>query len=551
MLRSLSIRNYLIVDRLDLEFGPGFTALTGETGAGKSILIGALSLVLGERADPGAVSAGRERAEIEAEIELAPDSDLMPWLAENDLAGDAGVCLLRRVIEAGGRSRGYVNGRAATLAQMREAGDRLIDIHGQHEHQLLLRADAQRHLLDQYADSVGLAGELATAYAEWRAARRHRIDAESHGEQRRIEREQMEWQAAELARLDVQSREWETISDEHQRLAHATSLIEGAQEALAAVADNEDAIATRLTQIAARIRDLAQFDKGLAEIVELLESSRIQIEEAQHGLRRYVGRIELDPGRLAEVERRMDAIHGAARRFRVTPQEIPELRARVSVRLEELNQAIDLSALAAREAEGEALYRKLAERLAAVRRRAAARLSKEVSGAMQQLAMQGGSLEIALHALAEPAAFGTEQAEFLVSGHAGVEPRPLARVASGGELSRVSLAIQVITSKVSGVRTMIFDEVDAGIGGRVAEIVGRMLQTLGASKQVLCVTHLPQVAARADRQYSVAKREASGIVTSEVRVLDAASRVEEIARMLGGAKITPVTRRHAEEMLGK
>jgi DNA repair protein RecN (Recombination protein N) len=551
MLRSLSIRNYLIVDRLNLEFGPGFTALTGETGAGKSILIGALSLVLGERADPGAVSAGRERAEIEAVFELAPDSDLIPWLAENDLVGDAGVCLVRRVIEAGGRSRGYVNGRAATLAQMREAGDRLIDIHGQHEHQLLLRADAQRHLLDQYADSVGLASELATAYAEWHAARRRRIDAESHGEQRRIEREQTEWQAAELTRLDVQAREWETISDEHQRLAHATSLIEGAQQALAAIADNEDAIATRLTQIAARIRDLAQFDKGLAEIVELLESSRIQIEEAEHGLRRYVGRIELDPGRLAEVERRMDAIHGAARRFRVTPQEIPELRARVSARLEELNQAIDLSALAAREAEGEALYRKFAERLAAVRRRAAARLSREVSGAMQQLAMLGGSLEIALHALAEPAAFGTEEAEFLVAGHAGVEPRPLARVASGGELSRVSLAIQVITSKVSGVRTMIFDEVDAGIGGRVAEIVGRMLQTLGASKQVLCVTHLPQVAARADRQYSVAKREASGIVTSEVRVLDAASRVEEIARMLGGAKITPVTRRHAEEMLGK
>jgi DNA repair protein RecN (Recombination protein N) len=551
MLRSLSIRNYLIVDRLNLEFGPGFTALTGETGAGKSILIGALSLVLGERADPGAVSAGRERAEIEAVFELAPDSDLIPWLAENDLVGDAGVCLVRRVIEAGGRSRGYVNGRAATLAQMREAGDRLIDIHGQHEHQLLLRADAQRHLLDQYADSVGLASELATAYAEWHAARRRRIDAESHGEQRRIEREQTEWQAAELTRLDVQAREWETISDEHQRLAHATSLIEGAQQALAAIADNEDAIATRLTQIAARIRDLAQFDKGLAEIVELLESSRIQIEEAEHGLRRYVGRIELDPGRLAEVERRMDAIHGAARRFRVTPQEIPELRARVSARLEELNQAIDLSALAAREAEGEALYRKFAERLAAVRRRAAARLSREVSGAMQQLAMLGGSLEIALHALAEPAAFGTEEAEFLVAGHAGVEPRPLARVASGGELSRVSLAIQVITSKVSGVRTMIFDEVDAGIGGRVAEIVGRMLQTLGASKQVLCVTHLPQVAARADRQYSVAKREASGVVTSEVRVLDAASRVEEIARMLGGAKITPVTRRHAEEMLGK
>jgi DNA repair protein RecN (Recombination protein N) len=551
MLRSLSIRNYLIVDRLDLEFGPGFTALTGETGAGKSILIGALSLVLGERADPGAVSAGRERAEIEAEFELAPDADLIPWLAENDLAGDAGVCLLRRVIEAGGRSRGYVNGRAATLGQMREAGGRLIDIHGQHEHQLLLRADAQRHLLDQYADSVGLAGELAGAYAEWRGARRLRIDAESHGEQRRIEREQTEWQVAELARLDAQPGEWEAISDEHQRLAHATNLIEGAQEALAAIADNEDAIAIRLTQTAVRIRDLAQFDKGLAEIVELLESSRIQIEEAEHGLRRYVGRIELDPGRLAEVDRRMDAIHGAARRFRVTPQEIPELRARVSARLDELDRAIDLAALAAREADGEVSYRKLAAELADVRRRAAARLSKEVSGAMQQLAMQGGSLAIALDALAEPAAFGTEQVEFLVAGHAGVEPRPLARVASGGELSRVSLAIQVITSKVSGVRTMIFDEVDAGIGGRVAEIVGRMLQKLGASKQVLCVTHLPQVAARADRQYSVAKREASGVVTSEVRVLDAASRVEEIARMLGGARITPVTRRHAEEMLGK
>ena len=551
MLRSLGISNYVIVDRLQLEFASGFTALTGETGAGKSILIGALALVLGERADSTAVRPGAERAEIEAVFEFAADAELDAWIAENDLAGDPGVCLLRRVVEAEGRSRGYINGRAATLAQMREAGERLIEIHGQHEHQQLLRADAQRDLLDRFAGAGELARELARSYAIWQVARRRHVDAETTVEQRKAEHEQIEWQSTELVRLAVQPGEWQATTDEHQRLSHAAGLIAGAHEALAAIADSEDAAGARLTQVALKIRDLAQFDKGLAEIAGLLESAKIQLDEAEHGLRRYAERVELDPARLAEVENRMDAIHSAARRFRVTPEELRDLQERLAARLEELTRAVDLDALAAQEREAEAAYRNLAEKLSAARRRAAGKLGKEVSAAMQELAMQGGRFEVALKALPEPASYGLEQVELLVSGHAGVEPRPLAKVASGGELSRVSLAIQVITSKVSGARTMIFDEVDAGIGGRVAEIVGRLLQTLGGAKQVLCVTHLPQVAARAERQYSVAKREASGNVKSEVRVLDRDSRVDEIARMLGGEKITPVTRRHAEEMLRK
>jgi DNA repair protein RecN (Recombination protein N) len=550
MLRGLSIRNYVIVDRLELEFAPGFTALTGETGAGKSILIGALSLVLGERADAGAVRPGSERAEIEAEFELA-DAGLETWLAENDLAGDPGVCLLRRVVEAGGRSRGYVNGRAATLAQMRDAGERLIAIHGQHEHQQLLHAAAQRELLDLFAGVTALADEVAVAYSVWGEARRSRSEATASIEQRSSEREQIEWQVTELVRLALQPGEWQAIGDEHQRLAHAASLIAGAQDTLSAIADNEDSVASQLTHVTGRIRELAQFDKGLVDIAQLLESSAIQLGEAEHELRRYAERVELDPQRLAEVEQRMDALHGAARRFRVAPEELRDLQTRLSTRFDELSQAVDLEALAAREREAEAAYRKLAEKLSAGRRRAGSKLSKEVSAAMQELAMQGGRFEAALQTVAEPAAFGLEQVEFLVAGHAGIDPRPLAKVASGGELSRVSLAIQVITSKVSGVRCMIFDEVDAGIGGRVAEIVGRLLQTLGKSKQVLCVTHLPQVAACAERQYSVAKREVSGAVRSEVHILDRNSRVDEIARMLGGAEITPVTRRHAEEMLGK
>jgi DNA repair protein RecN (Recombination protein N) len=551
MLRALSIRNYVIVDRLELEFAPGFTALTGETGAGKSILIGALSLVLGERADSSAVRPGCERAEIEAEFELETGAKLEAWLAENDLAGDPGVCLLRRVVEAGGRSRGYVNGRSATLAQLRDAGERLIEIHGQHEHQQLLRSGAQRQLLDSFAGTTALAGDVAAAFSAWRAASEQRSEAAATVEQRRAEREQVEWQVAELARLALEPGEWQAIGDEHQRLAHAASLIAGAQEALSVIADNDDAVASQLTHITGNIRELAQFDKELVEIAGLLESSQIQLSEAEHGLRRYAERVELDPQRLAEVERRLDTLHGVARRFRVPPEELRELQTRLTVRFDELSQAVDLEALAEREREAESAYRKLAEKLSAVRRRAGGKLSKDVSAAMQELAMQGGRFEIALQALDAPAAFGLEQVEFLVAGHAGIDPRPLAKVASGGELSRVSLAIQVITSKVSGVRSMIFDEVDAGIGGRVAEIVGRLLQTLGETKQVLCVTHLPQVAARAERQYSVAKREISGAVKSEVHVLDRDSRVDEIARMLGGAEITPVTRRHAQEMLGK
>jgi DNA repair protein RecN (Recombination protein N) len=551
MLRCLRIRDYVIVDRLELEFDTGFSALTGETGAGKSILIGALSLVLGERADSSAVRPGCERAEIEAEFEIDADAGLDSWLADNDLAGDPGVCLLRRVIETGGRSRGYVNGRAATLAQLRDAGERLIEIHGQHEHQQLLRPDAQRQLLDLYAGASEQARDVAVLYSAWNAARRSLAEAAASVEQRQAEREQVEWQVSELARLAVQEGEWQAISAEHQRLTHAASLIEGAQEALAAIADGDEAMEAQLAHIAGVIRDLSQFDAELADIAALLETARIQLGEAEHGLRRYAERVELDPQRLAEAERRMDAIHGAARRYQVNAEGLRDLQARLTSRLDELTQAVDLEALNQREREAHANYLKSAEKLSTVRKRAATKLSKEVSTAMQELAMQGGRFEVALKPLAEPASYGLEQAELMVAGHAGVEARPLAKVASGGELSRVSLAIQVMTSKVSSARTMIFDEVDSGIGGRVAEIVGRLLQTLGASKQVLCVTHLPQVAARAERQYSVAKREVSGAVKSQVLMLDRDSRVDEIARMLGGEKITPVTRRHAEEMLGK
>lgn len=551
MLRRLSIRNYVIVDRLELDFASGFTALTGETGAGKSILIGALSLVLGERADLSAVRPGCDRAEIEAEFEFEAGTAIETWLVDSDLGGDPGACILRRVVEAGGRSRGYINGRSATLAQMRDAGEYLIEIHGQHEHQQLLRAGSQRELLDLFAGVTALAGEVSAAYSAWTTARARRVEASAAVEARRAEREQVEWQLADLSRLALEPGEWQTIGEEHQRLAHAASLIAGAQEALSAIADSEDAISLRLIHITGRIRELAQFDKGLADIAELLESSQIQLAETERGLRRYAEHVELDPQRLAEVERRIDALHGTARRFRVAPEELRDLQTRLNCRFEELSQAIDLEGLAALEAEAESAFRKLAEKLSSARRRAAGKLSKEVSTAMQELAMQGGRFEAVLQPLAEPASYGLEQVEFLVAGHSGIEPRPLAKVASGGELSRVSLAIQVITSKVSGVRSMIFDEVDAGIGGRVAEIVGRLLQTLGGTKQVLCVTHLPQVAARAERQYSVAKREISGVVQSEVHVLEGDSRIDEIARMLGGAEITSVTRRHAEEMLGK
>ncbi len=550
MLRSLSIHDFVIVDRMELEFAPGFTVLTGETGAGKSILIDALALALGERGDALVVRQGAERAEISAEFDTGGLKELARWLDANEMADSDGACLMRRVVDGSGRSRGFINGRAATLAQLREAGEFLVDIHGQHQHQSLLRAGSQRELLDAYGGLGEQAGRMAHAHREWQRRRENRIGFETSAAAFAAEREQLEWQVRELAALNFTAAEWQSLIAEHARLAHAASLIEAAQYGLETLSESEGSSLSQVNGVLARFNNLLEHDARLKEILDVLEPAQIQLQEAVYALRHYGERLDVDPQRLREVEQRLDAVHTAARKYRVSPEGLPETLEAAQARLAELGGGGDPAALRKLEEESHSACLQAAKHLSAGRRQAAKKLAEQVTEAMQKLAMAGGTFGIELNSVEEPTLHGLEHAEFLVSMHHGMTPQPPARVASGGELSRLSLAIQTVTSQVAQVPTLIFDEVDAGIGGRVAEIVGRMLQQLGRKHQVMCVTHLPQVAASADHQWQVTKTTTNGKVLSKVTVLDKQQRVEEIARMLGGVKITETTRKHAAEMLG-
>ena len=549
MLLCLTIRDFVLVDRLELDFAAGFGTLTGETGAGKSILVDALAFVLGERADGGLIRAGCERAEVCAEFSLDDAPSAEAWLRENDLEVCDGL-LLRRVLDANGRSRAYLNGSPVTLLQVREVAERLVDIHGQHAHQSLLRSEAQRHLLDSHAQLGELAGQVGDAWRSWRAARELLENASQGADALLREREQLEWQVRELESLGFSAEEWANLNVEHKRLAHAASLVEGARYSLALLSEDEAACESLLDGALNRLETLAGFDPALAEITELLGSARTELGEAVSALHRYADRLDLDPDRLGEIERRIEAVLSCARKYRIDPEDLPAQLQRWQERLSELGEQVDIAALEERVDVIRKRYESLAKKLSEKRNKAARQLGIEVSGVMQQLALGGGRFEIALVAVPEGAAYGLEQVEFRIAGLAGSESRPLAKVASGGELSRISLAIQVVTSQAAKVPTLVFDEVDVGIGGGVAEVVGRLLRELGAERQVLCVTHLAQVAARANWQWQVSKKNLDGDVRSRVVNLDEDGRVEEVARMLGGVKITSITRQHAREMLG-
>ena len=550
MLRHLAIQNFVIVDRLELEFDPGFGALTGETGAGKSILIDALALALGERADSQVVRAGADRAEVAATFGLAGLPAVQEWLEAADLAAGEEL-LLRRVVDGSGRSRAYINGSAATLQQLREVAESLVDIHGQHAHQSLMRADAQRALLDAHAGLSDLAREVTVAFRQWRDSERALAAARAGGEALAREREQLEWQVREIEGLDFAPEEWGQLESEHRRLAHAASLMDGAQFALDILADGEGACAGQIDAVAGRVDDLAAFDPSLQEVAGLLQSVQAELSEAVSSLRRYSDRVDLDPARLGTVEERIDAIHAVARKYRVQPHELPALLTGWQVRLAELEESADLEAMATRVEAARGGFLSRAAALSNGRRLAGDALGEQVTDLMRQLALAAGRFEVALVPIDGGSACGLEQVEFRIGGLAGSEARPLAKVASGGELSRISLAIQVTTSRSAKVPTLIFDEVDVGIGGGVAEIVGRLLHELGCERQVLCVTHLPQVAARADWQWRVSKSTtAEGATLSRIDLLDRKGRVGEIARMLGGVEITEITRRHARELLG-
>ncbi|MQA41918.1 DNA repair protein RecN [Rugamonas aquatica] len=548
MLRTLSIRDFVIVDTIELEFSAGFTVFTGETGAGKSILIDALTLALGGRGDASVVREGAAKADITADFALSEQA--RDWLAANEFAVEEGGALLRRVIDNAGRSKAYINGIAATAAQLREIGDMLVDIHGQHAHQSLMKTEAQRVLLDSQAGAGGDVKAVSLAYRAWRALARQLEEFETNAANVLYERERLEWQVNELEKLAVKPGEWAEITNEQSRLSHAASLLEGAQEALAVISEAEDhPILSQLSSLNQKLGKLAGIDTGLQAIVDLIEPARIQLQEAVYALNDYLDRVDLDPARLRTVEARMDAIHSAARKFRVTEEQLPEEHAKLAERLSQIADASDIEGLRKQEEKLKAAYMEQALRLSATRTVAARQLSDAVTKAMQELNMTGGRFEVALNA-GEPGAHGLEQVEFLVAGHAGVAPRSLAKVASGGELARISLAISVITSNATTTPTLIFDEVDSGIGGGVAEVVGRLLRRLGQERQVLCVTHLPQVASQAGQHFQVAKGTLdNGKTASRIDVLDAKARVEEVARMLGGLEITATTRKHARELL--
>jgi DNA repair protein RecN (Recombination protein N) len=551
MLRALVIRDFVIVERVELETGAGFTVLTGETGAGKSILVDAIELLVGGRADASLVREGAERAELSAEFDAAKGSALEKYLADAGLEGDPGNVILRRTIDRSGRSRCFVNGHAATLAQLREAGEYLVDIHGQHEHQSLLRAAAQRELLDAHAGAGELALACADAWRGWKRLAALAVEAEQQFAKREAERAELQEKVAELKKLGLKDDEWDGLAAQHQRLAHGSSLLAGAQSSLEALSEAEGACLPQLSAVASRLRALSEHDVHLKAIVEMLESAEVQAAEAARDLRDYASRVDLDPAALREAEQRIEALHAAGRKYRVKPAALPVLEKDLLLRFRELELAASPGALQREVAAAKGRYDAAAKKLSAKRKSAAQALGREVTQAMQNLAMTGGRFSISLKALIEPGSAGAEEVELEVAAHPSLPLRPLAKVASGGELSRVCLAIQLVAAKESPIGTLVFDEVDSGIGGAVAQTVGRSLKKLGRERQVLCVTHLPQVAAQADEQWSVSKSGTRGKVSSAVARLDRAGRVEELARMLGGAEITATTRKHAAELLGK
>jgi len=542
MLRALEVRDFVIIERASLELAEGFSALTGETGAGKSLLVDALELLVGGRGDAALVREGAERAEISGEFDAS--KALEAWLLERDLAGDPGQVVLRRSLDRTGRSRCFINGHVATLAQIKEAGEWLLDLHGQHAHQSLLRTAAQRELLDAHAGCEPLARETAHAFRDWKRLEQVAAEASAKFAEREAERADLGDRLGELRKLAPREGEWQEVAAEHKRLQHGSSLLAGAQSSLEALTEAEGAALSQLSAVAARLKHLSENDAHLTPIVEMLESAEAQANEAVRELRQYASRVELDPEALREAEARIEALHAAARRHRVRPEELPARMAELERRLHELELAVNPEALEREVAAARDRYDAAAKKLSAKRAAGAQALSKSATAALAQLAMQSARFNVALTRLEEPSAQGAEAVEFEVASHPSLPLRPLAKVASGGELSRISLAIQLVAAKASPVATLVFDEVDAGIGGTVAQTIGRSLKRLGKDRQVLCVTHLPQVAASADAQWSVQK---SAGLKIRLQRLDRAARIDELARMLGGAETT--ARKHAAELL--
>jgi DNA repair protein RecN (Recombination protein N) len=548
MLRRLTLRDFVIVRELELDFHAGFSVLTGETGAGKSILIDALQLALGSRGDAGVVREGAPRAEVSAEFDAV--ASMRAWLDEAGFEADD-TLLLRRTIDAQGKSRAWINGSPATVTQLRELADALLDIHGQHAWQGLTRPAATRELLDSQAGIDTRA--LAEAFGERKAAAEALDRARERRDEIERERERLAWQIGELDKLAPGDDEWADLSAEHQRLAHGQALINAARGALELLSEGESTAEHGTQRAIDLLCDVAEHDARLSPVVEVLHGAMAQLQDAAHSLNGYLGHADLDPERLAEVDARLSAWMGLARRYRRPPEELPALLAGWRDELRALDAATDSAALEEALAASDKRYRSLATEVSRARKTAATALSTAVTQAMQTLGMAGGRFEVQLPPQAAPQSFGLESVDFAVAGHAGSTPRPLAKVASGGELSRLALAIAVTTVRAgNGAATLIFDEIDAGIGGAVGDTVGALMKQLGRERQVLAVTHLAQVAACADHHYVVSKagRRGQG-TTSDVQPVTGEARVAEVARMLGGEHLAGTSLAHAEALLQK
>jgi DNA repair protein RecN (Recombination protein N) len=544
-LKRIALRDFVIVRELELDLGEGFSVLTGETGAGKSILVDALQLALGSRAEATVVREGATRADISAEFDLP--SSLAPWLQEAGFdAGD--TLLLRRTVDSQGKSRAWINGSAATAAQLREAGDHLVDIHGQHAWQSLTRPASVRTLLDGYAGVDS--GRLQQLWNGWRAAQKTLAEARAAQDSLQRERERLSWQIGEVDKLAPGADEWEQLNADHTRLSHAQALLDAARAAQELLDGEEGGVRQPLAQALDALRGQEHVEPQFREIAEVLASSLAQVEDAAHTLQGYLRKTDLDPERLAELDERMGSWVSLARRYKRQPAELPALLAGWKDELARLDAAADLAALEAAEKKEHDAFLKEAKSLSAARAKAAPQLAKAVTQAMQGLGMQGGRFDVALEKADAPSAYGLEEVAFLVAGHAGSTPRPVGKVASGGELSRIALAIAVTTSRLGEAQTLIFDEVDSGVGGAVAETVGRLMKQLGRDRQVLAVTHLPQVAACADHHLVVSKKSERAAVSSGVAPVQGEQRVAEVARMLGGERLSGTTLAHAKEMLG-
>ncbi|HEX6928325.1 MAG TPA: DNA repair protein RecN [Gammaproteobacteria bacterium] len=557
MLTHAHISDFAIIESLELDFETGLTVLTGETGAGKSILIDAMGLALGDRADAASVRHGAERAEISIGFDLSDQAAVREWLAGQELDDESGECLVRRVVTSEGRSKAWINGRAVTIQSLKDLGEKLVDIHGQHEHQSLMRRDEQRKLLDAFGNHGALLDGVAAAFADWKAAR-DALDALRRAQRDADDRRDLlRFQVGELEALDLVPAELPELENEHQRLAHAGRLAEGTQAALDATYENEDASAySLLSQAVESLNDLGELDASLKPVAETLNTALINLQEGAEDLRRYVAGLEMDPARRDFVESRLAAIEQLARKHRIPAEELPGLAVTLREELDGLENSEErLRQLEAGLKDHERTYLGLAEKLSKQRKATAEALGEGVSGVMQELGMPGGRFAIVVKpaagddAKARYTKHGMDQVEFQVAANPGQPQAPLSKVASGGELSRISLAIQVIASDASDMPVMVFDEVDAGVGGGIAELIGRRMRALGRDRQVLCVTHLPQVASQAHHHYKVEKIAGKDHTRTTIAKLNDAVRVEELARMLGGVKITDTTREHAREMI--